>query len=158
MRRETVGKMPATDGMFISGADILTASLSEPVWIIPDLLPVGLCLFAGAPKLGKSWLALQAARAVAGGGVFLGRKIEQGNVICFALEDSVRRLQCRMQRQGWTEEQAACVDFVLAGGYADKIGDLCGDGSDRLSGYPVVALVAIVPVCTALQRSIHRPR
>jgi len=67
-------------------------------WIIPDILPEGLTLLAGKPKLGKSWLALDAGLAVAGGGAVLGRVPESGPVLYLALEDNPRRLQRRMTR------------------------------------------------------------
>ena len=40
-------------------AEALLATPMPPVrWIIPDLLPAGLSLLAGASKTGKSWLCL----------------------------------------------------------------------------------------------------
>ena len=40
-------------------ADTLQSTAYEPVsFVIDDLLPRGLHLLAGAPKIGKSWLAL----------------------------------------------------------------------------------------------------
>jgi RecA-family ATPase len=57
-------------------------------------LPEGLTLPAGKPKLGKSWLALSVAFAVAAGGVALGTyPVAQGEVLYLALEDNERRLQ-----------------------------------------------------------------
>ena len=49
----------------LTADEILTAAWPEPVWAIPGLLPVGLTILAGRPKVGKSWLALQIALAVA---------------------------------------------------------------------------------------------
>ena len=40
-------------------ADTLQSTAYEPVsFVVNDLLPQGLHLLAGAPKIGKSWLAL----------------------------------------------------------------------------------------------------
>ena len=40
-------------------ADTLQSTAYEPVsFVVDDLLPQGLHLLAGAPKIGKSWLAL----------------------------------------------------------------------------------------------------
>lgn len=33
----------------------------EPVWVVEDLMPTGLHLLTGAPKIGKSWLVLDLA-------------------------------------------------------------------------------------------------
>jgi hypothetical protein len=65
-------------------------------WIIPGMLPEGMCLFAGGSKMGKSWFALDLAIQVAQGGVILGdREVLHGKVIYFALEDNARRLKVR---------------------------------------------------------------
>lgn len=59
----------------------------------------GLTLLAGKPKIGKSWMALDFAMAVATGGMALGSiKCEQGPVLYCALEDNHRRLQRRMRK------------------------------------------------------------
>jgi hypothetical protein len=74
------------------GADELeTMVIPEIRWIIPDLLPEGLSVLAGKPKLGKSTLILEWAFDAARG--FYGKP--QG---CYylALEDNKRRLQTRM--------------------------------------------------------------
>lgn len=74
-------------------------------WIAPEILPEGLTLLCGKPKLGKSWAALDLACAVAEGGQFLGAVCEQGSVLYLALEDNQRRLQDRMTKirpdTGW---------------------------------------------------------
>lgn len=67
-------------------------------WVVPDVLPEGLTILAGKPKLGKSWLALDMALAVANGGSVLGRECEQGAALYLALEDNQRRLQRRLGR------------------------------------------------------------
>lgn len=81
-------------------ADLYDTEFPEPAWAIPGILPAGLTLFGGRPKVGKSWLMLQAACAVGTGGRFLGKPIERGAVLYLALEDSPRRLQDRIQKQG----------------------------------------------------------
>ena len=53
---------------------------------------------AGAPKLGKSWLALSLGIAVGSGGVALSKiDVDQGYVLYLALEDNARRLQERLR-------------------------------------------------------------
>ncbi len=81
--------------------ELLATQFPEPRWIIPGLIPEGLTIFAGRPKLGKSWFALQVACAVATGGMVFGQKVEQGRVLFLALEDSPRRLQARIRQQMW---------------------------------------------------------
>jgi RecA-family ATPase len=82
-------------GIF-SAAD-LQGQVFPPInWIVPEILPEGLTILAGKPKLGKSWLALDMALAVAAGGAVLGRECEAGPVLYLALEDNQRRLQRRL--------------------------------------------------------------
>ncbi len=79
-------------------AELLDAEFPEPKWAIPGLIPEGLTIIGGRPKVGKSWLALQAAISVGTGGVFFDKPIERGNVLYVALEDSPRRLQDRIKK------------------------------------------------------------
>lgn len=68
-------------------------------YIVPGIIPEGTTMFAGPPKIGKSWLALDIALAVARGGYVLGDiKCEQGDVLYLALEDNQRRLQDRVRK------------------------------------------------------------
>jgi hypothetical protein len=69
-------------------------------WAIPGLLPEGLAVLAGKPKLGKSFLSLQMAIAVAtgNGGAFGVPEVDEGDVLVCALEDSPRRLKDRLVR------------------------------------------------------------
>lgn len=81
--------------------ELLAAEFPPAKWIVPDLLPEGLTILGGRPKIGKSWLALQIALAVASGGRVFDRPIERAKVLYLALEDSYRRLQKRMKEMGW---------------------------------------------------------
>lgn len=70
----------------------------EPRYAVPGVLAEGLNLLAGAPKLGKSWFALNVAAAVAYGGHALDKiSVEQGEALYLALEDPPRRLQRRLR-------------------------------------------------------------
>jgi RecA-family ATPase len=80
--------------------DLLTTKFPDPNWVIEGILPEGLTFFAGRPKVGKSWLALQIAGAVGSGESMFNRHVERRNVLYIALEDSPRRLQERLQKQG----------------------------------------------------------
>lgn len=74
----------------------LDAEEFEPVkMIVPGILPIGLGILVAKPKIGKSFFSLQLCLAVAQGGEFLGRKLEQGSALYFGLEDSNVRLQQR---------------------------------------------------------------
>ncbi|HEV2029562.1 MAG TPA: AAA family ATPase [Candidatus Dormibacteraeota bacterium] len=54
-------------------------------------------MLVGPPKIGKSWLALNVALAIASGGRALGQiPVEAGDVLYLALEDNERRLRSRL--------------------------------------------------------------
>jgi hypothetical protein len=79
--------------------ELLARQLPPVQWAIPEILPEGLTILASKPKLGKSWLALALALAVASGGVALGTyPVTQGEVLYLALEDNERRLQSRAKQ------------------------------------------------------------
>lgn len=82
-----------------SGAELLTMQLPEPKWAIEGILPEGLSILGGKPKMGKSWLALGLSVAVATGGRVLDRiQVEKGDVLYLGLEDNPRRLQNRLNK------------------------------------------------------------
>jgi RecA-family ATPase len=67
--------------------------------VVPGVFVEGLTLFCGKPKLGKSWLVLHAAHAIASGGFTLGNiHCSEGDVLYCALEDNARRLKSRMSK------------------------------------------------------------
>jgi hypothetical protein len=81
-------------------AAALRKEVFPPVkYVVPGYVPEGLTILAGRPKLGKSWLLLDVALAVAGGRQTLGA-VEpiQGDVLYLALEDNWRRLQRRVDK------------------------------------------------------------
>jgi hypothetical protein len=68
-------------------------------FIIPGYLAQGLTILAGRPKIGKSWMALGWAVAVASGGVAFGSiEVEAGDALFLGLEDNQRRLQRRLDQ------------------------------------------------------------
>ena len=110
-----------------SASDLLAASFPEPRWVVPGIIPEGLTLFAGPPKVGKSWAVLGLSIAKAAGGKAFGAvDVEQGAVLYEALEDTPRRLQRRL-RQVLAGDQApehltiAVESPVMYAGGLDKI-------------------------------------
>lgn len=108
---------PARRTIF-SADELLGASFPEPKWAIPNLVPEGLTILGGRPKMGKSWWALEASLAVGAGGRFMGQEVPRGKVIFFALEDSPKRLQRRMRAIGWPPgvDVTFCHDLTPVGG------------------------------------------
>jgi hypothetical protein len=81
-----------------TAAELMLVEFPEPRFAVPGLLAEGLNLLCGAPKLGKSWMALNLAVSIASGGKALGSvDVEPGDVLYLALEDTGRRLQSRLR-------------------------------------------------------------
>jgi hypothetical protein len=82
-----------------SAAELRTMTFPPVQWIVPALIPEGLTLLAGKPKIGKSWLALDLCLAIAGGTTVMGGiRAAEGDVLYCALEDNNRRLQKRCDK------------------------------------------------------------
>jgi hypothetical protein len=122
---ETAGAEPARPRKQLTtfNAASLQNRTFEPVrWVVPGFIPDGLSMLAGKPKLGKSWLMLDTAHAVASGGEVLGARCGQGSVLYAALEDTERRLQSRMTKmcpnQAWPDELEFALEMPMleAGG------------------------------------------
>jgi hypothetical protein len=81
-----------------TAVELLATDFPEPRFAVPGIFAEGLNLLVGSPKLGKSWLALNVAIAVASGGRALGKvPVELGEVLYLALEDGPRRLKKRLE-------------------------------------------------------------
>jgi AAA domain len=82
-----------------TAADLQHRTFPEISYCVPDLIPEGLTIIAGKPKIGKSWLALDICIAIAANRFCLGeRKPLPGGVLYAAMEDNPRRLQRRIDR------------------------------------------------------------
>jgi len=80
--------------------ELLEREFQELSFIIRPILPEGFTLLVGLPKIGKSWIALNIAIAVATGGKALGTlEAKKIGVLYLALEDTEKRLQKRMLDQ-----------------------------------------------------------
>ena len=70
-------------------------------------------VFAGKPKIGKSWLMLGVALGVARGTKALGQKVEKGDVLYCGLEDGERRMQDRCTKILGEDRQELAEEFHL---------------------------------------------
>ena len=86
--------------------------------IIDGLLYPGTYLFAGAPKVGKSFLMAQLAYHVSMGLPLWGYPVHKGTVLYLALEDDHRRLQGRLYRMFGTDG----TNDLLFATYAKQLG------------------------------------
>lgn len=112
---------------------------------VPDLIAEGLTLIAGAPKRGKSWLALDLCCTVAWGGFTLGdRKCMEGDVLYAALEDSPRRMKDRLQRVCQLAKHAPHRLTVWFGRDLTRLGEGCEEAlREWLDAQPAPRLIVI---------------
>lgn len=103
------------------GPTALLAGLRNGKWLheqqfaplryhVPGVIPEGLTVLAGAPKVGKSWLVLSLLLACASGGLALGAipVPYAEDVLYIALEDGDRRMQSRCRvllRNDWRPDE-----------------------------------------------------
>jgi hypothetical protein len=86
------------DGL-ITAKDLQSKTFDAVRIILPGLIPEGVTILAGKPKIGKSWFLLDVCMAVAGNRFVLGEtKPVQGDVLYLALEDNQRRLKKRTDK------------------------------------------------------------
>ena len=87
----------------VSMSDLYETVYESRPPVIDGLLFAGTYLFAGAPKIGKSFLMAQLAYHVSTGTPLWGFEVHQGTVLYLALEDNNQRLQNRMYRMFGTD-------------------------------------------------------
>jgi hypothetical protein len=83
----------------MTAAELMDKELPPVKWAVSGVLPEGVTILAGKPKMGKSWLALGLCVSVAAGGYALGKIPAQcGGALYLGLEDQERRLQRRLKK------------------------------------------------------------
>ena len=93
-------------------AEDLQNRMYEPThFLIDELIPEGLHILAGAPKIGKSWLALWLCLCVAQGQALWNFATTQGEALYLSLEDSFQRIQTRLF--DLTEDAPPTLHFAI---------------------------------------------
>lgn len=80
----------------IDAETLLYNPLEQVEYIIEDILGVGLHLFCGSSKIGKSWLMLKMCLQVSKGEPLWNLKTKQCDVLYLCLEDTYARIQSRL--------------------------------------------------------------
>lgn len=88
--------MPQNKLITMDAGTLLPTPLPPTRFIASELIPQGLHILAGAPKTGKSWLALQICLRVALGESLWRFPVTSGSVLYLCLEDSFSRIQNRL--------------------------------------------------------------
>jgi AAA domain len=80
-------------------AELQRKEFPPMTYIVPSVIPEGVTVLAGRPKIGKSWLALELCLGVSCDMPVLGNiKAATGDALYLALEDNPRRLQRRIDK------------------------------------------------------------
>ena len=127
----------------IPGKDLLTQPVAPIGFTIDTILPHGLFILAGSPKVGKSWLALDMCRAVTSGGALWNYPTAQGNALYLALEDNPARLQERLSKvsPGCDLDTPTDIHFTTQ---ANKLGEgLAEQITAFLDDHPQAKLIVI---------------
>ena len=80
----------------ISGTALMDLDFPPTEQIVKGLITKGLSILSGAPKVGKSWLAMDLCLHVAKGEPFWGMEVSQGTAWYLSLEDTNERAQRRL--------------------------------------------------------------
>lgn len=90
---------------------IMNTPMKPIEYCVDGLISQGLFILAGAPKVGKSWLALDMCLSIAKGEKVLGKETSCGHVVYLSLEDSLIRLQNRLYEL--TDEPSDNLNFAI---------------------------------------------
>ena len=130
----------------VSAAELQGMTFAPIRYVVPGYVVEGCTLLAGAPKLGKSWMALEMAYSKASGGTCLGsiKTGEPADVLYLALEDNLRRLQSRMEKltlagEGWPARLTLATEWPRSNeGGLDRIREWA-----RAAANPRLAIVDV---------------
>lgn len=114
---------------------LLTTPLPPTRFIASELIPQGLHILAGAPKIGKSWLALQICLQVASGETLWNFPVTGGTVLYLCLEDSFSRIQNRLfdiADEAPDNLRFATMSAVIGEGLENQIEDFVKTYSDTV--------------------------
>lgn len=119
----------------IDGETLMDMNLPRTKFVIQGILPQGLAIIAGAPKVGKSWLMLDWCVKIAKGENIWNFKTTQGTTLYLCLEDKDSRIQDRLLTI--TDEVTSDVYFVteccsLSNGLEEQIRNFVNEHSDTV--------------------------
>lgn len=124
----------------IDAHELMERYLPPPKFCVDTLLPHGLSILGGAPKIGKSWLVLDLCVRVAKGEPLWNLPTQQSAVLYLCLEDSEKRVQQRLLTITDEVPEAHLFLATRSGKLAD---DLCGQIRQQKSEHTDISLVAV---------------
>ena len=100
-------------GLKIVSAVKLIEESQNKEFVFEGILPMGLAVLAGPPKIGKSWMALQMAICAVKGEPFLGKQSCKMGAMYISLEDTEKRISERMHRICDCQRDLSNLDICL---------------------------------------------
>lgn len=123
----------------VDAETLLYNPLGQVEFIIEDILPIGLHLFCGASKIGKSWLMLKICLQVSKGEPIWDLKTKESDVLYLCLEDTFLRIQNRLFKI--TDEANTRLHFATS---TNKISNgLINQLESYLKQFPDTKLIVI---------------
>ena len=95
----------------ITAEDLQNRTYEPTPFLVDELIPEGLHILAGAPKIGKSWLALWLCLCISQGQPLWNFATTQGEALYLSLEDSFQRIQTRLF--DLTEDAPSTLHFAI---------------------------------------------
>lgn len=120
----------------ITASALKTKTFLPVKLVVPGYISEGVTIFAGKPKIGKSWLLYDVCLACTADRFVLGQiKPIQGDVLYLALEDSHRRLKKRLEKLwpegAWPSRLTLATEWKKSdGGGLEELSEWC-DSVDR---------------------------
>lgn len=111
----------------VNGETLWDLEFGAQRFCIRGLLPQGLCILGGAPKIGKSWLMLDWCIRIARGEPIWGLDTIQGTTLYLCLEDTLQRVQHRVY---CISEEATPNAY-----FATAVGTLADDLEEQISSF-----------------------
>lgn len=123
----------------IDGETLMDMRLEPTKFCVESLLPQGISMLGGAPKIGKSWMVLDLCIRIAKGEPIWNLPTQKGTTLYLCLEDPLRRVQERLNMI--TDDVPPNAFFAVAAGtLADG---LCDQIRDFVKEHPDTVFVAI---------------
>ena len=124
----------------IDAHELMERYLPPPKFCVDTLLPHGLSILGGAPKVGKSWLVLDLCVRVAKGEPLWNLPTQQSAVLYLCLEDSEKRVQQRLLTITDDVPEDRLFLATRSGTLADELREQI---RQQVALHPDVALVAV---------------
>lgn len=123
----------------IDGETLMDKRLPPAKFCVETLLPQGLCILGGSPKVGKSWLVLDLCVHIARGESLWNLPVAKGETLYLCLEDSERRIQERLNTV--TDDVPPGLYFAI--GNTSIEGGVCDWIRNFKQAHPGITFVAI---------------